>query len=205
MVKVARPSRAKRAPTTPPTKRTRTPVAPVAHVAATHRLFALDTSSSCVGWALFVGGELRQFGKLPLTARGAAGLVQFADWLTPTLVELHPDEVAVEWPFPGRNPKTYGMLMQVIAVVMIGHFRYRGAELPKSNQVEAHAVKRLLKRPRPTGAQSVKQLMVEYINTRFGLQLKFKANDKTKRISDDDIADAIAVGAAWFVRREKEL
>jgi Holliday junction resolvasome RuvABC endonuclease subunit len=168
-----------------------------------HRLLALDTSSTCIGWAYFEGGELRDFGKLPLSSRGALGLVEFEDWLVAQLAEFDPHDVAVEWPFPGRNPKTYGILMQVVTVVQLQHVRYYGREIPKPNQVEAHAVKRLLKRPKGTNPDNTKRMMVEYINSRLGLSLKYKDNDKTKRVSDDDIADAIAVGLAWFTRQER--
>ena len=112
--------------------------------------------------------------------------------------------IPTEYGGGGLDYISYGILMQVVAVVMIRHLRYYNTDIPKRNQVEAHAVNRQHKRPKGTSPEKTKQMMVKYINTRLGLSQKYKENDKTKQVSDDDIADAIAVGLAWFTRLEKD-
>ena len=50
-----------------------------------------------------------------------------------------------------------------------------------------------------------KKAMVDRINELYGLDLRFKADDKTKKVSQDDTADGIAVGRAWLLQHRPEL
>jgi Holliday junction resolvasome RuvABC endonuclease subunit len=175
------------------------------------RLLALDTSSVCVGWALFEGATLVAYGKHQ--QRGTEHderLVNFEDWLRALLKEHRPEVVVVEAPYAGRRRFTYGVLMLYLAVVLMVHMRHFGCPMPSAQRVAAHQVKRLcgVQRAKQGGAfekkgsahETNKRLMINRINELYGLDLRFKAGDKTKRVSDDDVADAIAVGHAWIVR-----
>lgn len=163
-------------------------------------------SSVCVGWAIFDDGDPAN-----LVAHGryvqegedhGEKLLNFALWLQQHLTQWSPTEVAYEAPYAGRKRFTYGVLMMYVAVVLMIHVQHYGVELPKDNRLAAHLVKRRLKVRKGSSHEDNKRIVVQWANDTYGLSLKFKAKDKTKRISQDDEADGIAVGYARLVGGE---
>jgi Holliday junction resolvasome RuvABC endonuclease subunit len=174
-------------------------------------VLALDTSSVCIGWATFADdGELVQHGRFVLPA-GAHGekLAALREWLTKKLSDSTFKDIVIEWPFQGGQRNAYGVLMQYCAIVRMVHWEHYGAEIPDGNRVQASEVKRLLgfKRsllPKRQRHDDNKRRMVRWANETYGLRLRFVLKDAKKRRSQDDEADAIAVGAAWFLQQQKE-
>lgn len=165
------------------------------------RILALDTSSVCVGFAVFDGEELKRYGRfLQKGVDHGERLHQFRLWLLATLKELQPDQLIFEAPFAGRRRYAFGVLMMYVAVVLMSHVQWADAEIPSENRVPAAQVKRILKAERGATHETRKRLMVLAMNKAYGLSLKFKSNDKAKRVSEDDVADAIALGRAWLIR-----
>lgn len=169
------------------------------------RMLALDVSSVAVGWAVFDGQELGEYGKYRQEGKEhGEHLMHFGAWLLEVLAAYKPDYMVVEMPYAGRRRYTYGVLMMYFGAVIRAHFEHFGFEMPTEDRVAAHAVKRLLEMPKGSDHENRKRMMVNEINWLYGLNLKFKAKDKTKKVSDDDIADAIAVGRARLIRQGKE-
>lgn len=168
------------------------------------RLLSLDTSSVCVGYAVFDDKRLVTFGKhVQVGKEHGEKFSTFLQWLI-ALLKLHkPDAVVVELPFGGpRRGYTYGVLMQYIAVVMLAHFDVFGKELPDQNKVQAKKVKLMMEVESGKNHDQNKQIMVDRVNRLFKLNLKFVKKDPHKKLSQDDIADAIAVGHTWLLLRE---
>jgi len=161
-------------------------------------MLALDVSSVCVGWALFHGAKLRSFGKY-LQQGKAHGekLAEFEDWLLQMLDQTDPEILVVEAPYAGRRRFAFGVLMMYYGIVQMAHLRWKGFELPDEHRVAAHQVKRLLDLPKGATHTDRKIVALERINTMYGLSLVFSEN---KKHSDDDTADAIAVGHAYLVK-----
>lgn len=166
------------------------------------RLLSLDVSSTCVGWALFDEGHLINYGKYrPAGVEHAERLGTFAMWLRHLLEEHRPVQLVAEAPFfAGRGPKTYALLSTYHGVVQVAYYDFFGTPMPGENGVQPRQVKRILRVKVGDEYQDRKRLMVQLINKLYGLDLRYKEQDKTKRVSDDDIADAIAVGRAWLMR-----
>jgi len=163
---------------------------------------ALDTSSSCVGYAVFHDLDLHHYGKY-ITEGDDHGerLWHFGEWLDILLVKEKPDNVVVELPHGGvYRAKTYATLTMYVAQVLWLHFKHLGRELPKSNRLYPATVKARLQVTPSGDHDENKELMVAHINQVFGLSLRCNPKDKTKRTTDDDIADAIALGIAWLLR-----
>jgi Holliday junction resolvasome RuvABC endonuclease subunit len=169
----------------------------------TGTVLALDVSSVCVGWALFDGIDLVAYGKYRTVGEEhGERLYNFGQWLYTMLEERQPDAAIVEAPYPGRRRNSYGVLQMYFGVVLATHVRWCGREMPHDQRVAAHRIKRLLQMPKGADHESRKRQMVQEINRLYGLALKFKAKDPKKRISDDDIADAIALARAWLLLEE---
>jgi len=161
-------------------------------------VLALDVSSVCVGWALFDGPVPVQYGKFRVPGKDhGERLAHYFEWLLATVAQLGPDDLIVEAPYPGGS---YGVLMQYYGVTLQCYWRWKQAEMPQANRVAAAQIKRLLKMPKGSDHDARKQMMVEAVNRWYGLALQYKRNDKSKAVSDDDIADAFAVMRAWRLR-----
>lgn len=167
-------------------------------------VLALDTSSSCVGWSFFRDGLPVVHGKfVPVSADHGSKLVEFQDWLLEMLAEHSPDHLAVETPYPGRRRFAFGVLMMYYGVVLSTHVRWFGVEMPPESRVAAADVKRLNQMPKGTSYEARKRAMVLEMNRLYGLSLRYKNHDSKKQVSDDDIADAIAVNTAFHVRMQQ--
>jgi Holliday junction resolvasome RuvABC endonuclease subunit len=176
-----------------------TPEAPVAPRGPL--VLALDVSSVCVGWALFREGVPDSFGKYhQVGVSHDERLFHFHRWLGGQLQAIKPDELVLEEPYFSRQPKTFGVLTQYCTVVLLCHMEYFGRPMASQNRIQPAQVKRELKAKYGTNHTNRKRLMVLLMNQTYGLELRFKHPDKLKRVSDDDIADALALGRAWLQR-----
>lgn len=167
------------------------------------RLLALDVSSVCVGWAVFDGATLTAHGRYIQVGPGhGERLANYATWLTAMLAEWAPHHLAYEAPYAGRRRFTYGVLMMYAAVALLVHVNHFGVEMPDENRVAAHLVKKRLRVRKGKSHEENKRIVLLEINRLYGLSLKYKANDKTKKVTQDDEADAIAVGHVWWMGQE---
>ena len=165
------------------------------------RILSLDISSVCVGFAVHEGGKLMHFGKhIQAGKHHGARLASFRAWLHEMYRKFEPHQVVLEAPYAGRKRFTFGVLMMYVAVVLQTHYEWRQEEMPDENRVQSSVVKRILRVKRGKTHEERKKLMVQLINTLYKLNLRFKADDKTKKVSDDDTADAIALGRAFLLR-----
>jgi Holliday junction resolvasome RuvABC endonuclease subunit len=164
-------------------------------------ILALDISSVCVGWALFEGQVLVNWGKyVQVGKHHGQRLFGFYQWLHQICKTHQPSRVIAEAVYPGRSKNAFGVLKMYQAILMAFHFaRYR-CEMAPDQLITPAVVKRIVGVPKGSTHEDRKRAMVKHINKSFGLRLRFKANDRTKKVSDDDIADAIAVGSAWVDR-----
>jgi Holliday junction resolvasome RuvABC endonuclease subunit len=181
-----------------PGRRTLPDVVPPYEGEGVERVLALDVSSTCCGFAVFDHGCVSEYGKYVLHG-GDHGerLWHFRAFLRGLFIQMKPDQVVVEQPYPGRRAHTYAILMIFVHAVMDEHFGYAGRAIADANLVPSHTVKRVLGVDRGADHEDNKEIMVRDINRRHELKLRYKARDKSKAVSDDDIADAIALGEAW--------
>lgn len=162
------------------------------------RILALDSSSACIGYAVFEQEQVLAYGKfIPTGGRGTHGekLAGFRAWLMALVAEVVPDRVCFELPFHGRRRNTFGVLCRYIGVIEAVHFEALGREVGDGDAIPAHLIKRAIGAPRGQTHEENKRRVVRMVNERYGLRLRY-ADDK--KISQDDIADAIAVGWAWY-------
>lgn len=165
------------------------------------RVLALDVSSKCVGYAVFDGTDLVEHGRY--RTEGVSHderLLRFQFWLMELFVATSPDELVVERAFAGRQRNAYGVLMLYHGCLLASWFAYHGAPLPDEQRVQAKAVKRLLGLKQLPSHDARKRQMVLEMNKQYKLRLKWKSHDPLKKVSDDDEADAIAVGRAWLIQ-----
>jgi Holliday junction resolvasome RuvABC endonuclease subunit len=169
------------------------------------KIIALDVSGSATGWAYAVDHTLKDYGKFISNLRKTRGerLYDFALWLDELFTKYKPDVVLIEKPYLGRNSNVLANLSKFIAVVELMAFQALDLEINQEWFIDPKQVKKLLGLPRSKkGKTSTKYIenkaaMVKRINSLYGLKLKY-VSGKTKRHNDDDIADAIAVLAAWL-------
>ena len=164
------------------------------------RVLALDPSSACVGWSLFEAGELARQGKyIQQGEKGRHGqkLDTFRVWLDALLIDLHPDRLLYEAPYQGRMKHTFGILSRYVGIIEAVHFWHFGYEIPPNDAVPAHTVKRAIGAKRGANHEDNKVIVLKLVNARYGINLKYKKNDRDKKTTQDDIADAIAVNWAW--------
>jgi Holliday junction resolvasome RuvABC endonuclease subunit len=163
------------------------------------RVLCLDVSSKCVGWAVFQDGELAQHGRYLQEGVGhGERLFHFHGWLLAMLSELEPTQLIYEAPYSGRMRFTFGVLSRYAGMVDAAHFQFFSEEIPSDNAVPAHLVKRAIGARKGASHTDNKRIVLNMVNQVFGLSLKFKENDATKKVSQDDEADAIALGWAWL-------
>jgi hypothetical protein len=170
-------------------------------------VLCLDVSSVCVGYAVFENTTLRAYGKHLQEGRDhGERLTTFRAWLFDQLNEVQPDHLVVELPFAGRRRFAYGVLQMYWGMVQAVYYEWAGHELPVEDRVQANVVKQRMGSKHKATHDQRKKAMVDQINGLYGLSLKFKsgATDKQKRVSDDDISDAIALGRAWLGAPEND-
>lgn len=173
---------------------------PTSTIAVPSSILGLDISSACVGWAYFQDGTPIAYGKyVPTGEHHGEKLSHFREWLTEQLKGYQPDALLIEAPFAGRRRFAFGVLMMYCGVALQSHFEYFGVEQPPEHRVPAHLIKKLLRARKTSSYEQRKKNMVLAMNQRYGLSLRFKANDRTKKVSDDDTADALALVTAFLI------
>lgn len=170
------------------------------------RLLALDISSKAVGWSFWVNEELVRYDKFVLPEKLGHGgrLCHFRDELTHLMAELLPTRVVYEAPYQGRMRKVFGVLSMYIGMLKAMYFEVSGVDLADEDGIAAHLVKRRIGARRGRSHDENKRIVVQLVNERFGIALAYNATDRSKRLSDDDVADAIAVGWSVFISSEPE-
>lgn len=162
-------------------------------------MLALDVSGTCVGWAFFEDRKLTRYGRRRQEGPGhGQRLAGYHDWLLELFTELAPTVVVVEAPFQGRFKKAFAVLSLYRGILLAAYHRHFGVELEPEYELPARLIKRVLDMPDGLTHDEHKAAMVAEINSRYGTRFRFYPNDRTKLRSEDDIADAIAVGEAWF-------
>lgn len=164
------------------------------------RVLALDTSSTCVGWAVFEDGHLVHHGRYrQKQVEHGERLSTFQAWLAAMFRQYMPKQVIYEKPFAGRRRNAFGVLTMYVAVVLLTWFQHTGSEIGEGCAVAARDVKRRNEMRKGKNHEQNKKLGVLLANKLYGLRLKYKSNDKTKKVSQDDEADAILLGRAWLI------
>jgi Holliday junction resolvasome RuvABC endonuclease subunit len=168
------------------------------------RVLSLDSSSKACGWALFESGQLLAYGCYRQEGVGhGERLANFHSWLHELLHEWQPHTMIYEAPYHGRSKWTFGVLVRYVAIIEAVHFQVYQQEMASHQVVAAHAVKKAIGAPKGDHETNKKNVLL-MINEHFGLNLKYKANDKDKKVSQDDEADAIALNWAWHLLNRKE-
>jgi hypothetical protein len=169
------------------------------------RLLAIDSASVGVGGAVFEDARLVSYGKyLQQGELHGEKLASYRKWLAEMFEKTKPVHVVVEAPFAGRRANAYVVLSYYMAMLLEVYYATYGKELPAFNKFPAHLVKRACNMPRAKSHEENKRAGVKLANETYGLALRYKENDKTKKTSDDDIADAILLGRAWYIQLEKK-
>ena len=161
-------------------------------------MLALDSSSKACGWAIFDNGRLVAHGCYIQDGLGhGQRLMRFRQWLLGMFADWGPHVLVYEAPYQGRMKNTFGVLSRYVGIIEAAHFEYFQKEIAKSEAVPAHMVKRAIGAKKGKDHEANKKIVLLLINQQFGLSLKYKANDTTKRVTQDDEADAIALNWAW--------
>jgi Holliday junction resolvasome RuvABC endonuclease subunit len=165
------------------------------------RVLTLDIASA-VGWAFGAGGRVIGYGKYVGDNSDEHGerLVKLSKWLSKTIHSLPapPDLILIEPPYLGRNTKTFAVLNKYLGVVQREVYRITEKECTFMSSKE---VKSILKLPKSRNHDQQKRNMVRLANQLLGTEFKFVNNRSTKsKKSDDDIADAIGLLIAWWIK-----
>lgn len=159
-------------------------------------IFTLDLGVKCVGFSFGQKGSLIKWGKY--VAKPGLGnaerLYKFSKWLASTVNGLphKPSIVVIESPYMKNNVKTYGVLNQLMGTAFREIYRILNIEpleLPPSK------IKNIVRPKKGKTYEERKKNMVDKINELYGLDLNYHKSNK--QISDDDIADAIAIFEAY--------
>jgi Holliday junction resolvasome RuvABC endonuclease subunit len=168
------------------------------------KLLAFDFSSACTGFAYFESGTLKDHGKHVMSGKShSEKLNGFLHWVIATMRQYKPTAVAFEAPFQGRHANAYGVLSMYKGVVLSAHWHVFETPFPDENQIPAHIIKKVLGMPKAKGATTAerhtanKRMVIKLINGLYGTSFQY-SDPESKRKSEDDVADAVAVGHAWY-------
>lgn len=151
-----------------------------------------------MGWSIFHEGQLTQHGRyVQVGVSHGERLCRFRVWILRLLEEFRPTQLVYEAPYQGRMRNTFGILSRYAGVVELAHFEHFLEEMPPPNAVPAHLVKKAIGAKKGKDHDENKRIVLLMVNQAFGLGLKWKENDVTKKVSQDDEADAIALNWAW--------
>lgn len=149
---------------------------------------------------MFDDGQLIQHGRFIQQGKGhGQKLATFRQWVLQMLTEFAPEQLIYEAPYSGRMRNTFGILSRYAGIVECCQYEHFGCELPPPNAVAAHMVKKAIGAKKGKSHEDNKKIVTLLVNQVFGLSLKYKEHDTTKKISQDDEADAIALNWAWHV------
>lgn len=160
-------------------------------------ILGLDLSTSCVGWALGRAGKVERTGKLVFKDKAGKGesLAVWEDFLALLLTTFTPDILLAEQP-QSRAANTTKRHNEMAGIVRKVWYQIQGVEMDDSWFIHPKTIKKALKVPRGRDHDDNKIIMVNKINGLYGLHLKWHKG--SKYISDDDIADAIAVLVTYW-------
>lgn len=166
------------------------------------RVLGLDISSKFVGWAVFQDLKPVAHGLIKLGEEGHGSRMSLYFRKLTELFSTHtPTDVVIELPFSGRRKKTYGILIQYIAITLLAYYEFYQKELPDTHRLQAREIKHYLRVPKGQDHDDNKQIMIDHINGMFKTSFRFDAKDIKKKFSEDDIADAYAVVLAWLTKQ----
>lgn len=153
-----------------------------------------------MGWSVFDNGTRTAHGRYVQVGDGhGEKLAHFRVWILEMLADVHPTHLIYEAPYSGRMRNTFGILSRYAGTVEASHYEYFGYEMPKGHAVPAHLVKKAIGAKKGANHEQNKKIVLLLVNETFGLSLKYKDNDVTKKVSQDDEADAIALNWAWHI------
>jgi Holliday junction resolvasome RuvABC endonuclease subunit len=152
----------------------------------------LDLSSSAIGWAVSVDQLLYNHGKLVFRRTDGMGAkVRDAYEFFWDLFRFYkPTRICLEKPVM-RHGSSTARHNEMLAVVRLAAISAGAGEIADEAMIPPQTIKRCLKVPKGDSHEENKRNMLELVNQRLGLRLKFHKGSKLE--SDDDIADAIAV------------
>lgn len=161
-------------------------------------VIGLDTSTTCVGYAVFKlsakNRTLVKYGKIVVPKE--LGYLQKCEHIISKIenvisaVEVSSAVVVIEQPNSFRNGETTRMLSGLYQIVRYMLYIRFGLEAIEANT-------KSVKKTVCGNGNAKKPEVVETINKLFGLKLKFHKSNKDK--TDDDTSDAIAV-AEFYIR-----
>lgn len=165
------------------------------------RVLTLDIASA-VGYAYGAGGVVVCYGKHTSEDDAPIGkrLHNFSQWLSRVIHALPapPEKVIIEQPYLGRNPKTHAVLNRYIGIAQREISRILNLEC---DFLSPSVVKKTLKFPPKKSHDQYKRMMVTKVNEVLGTQFQYKSSrTKKAKQSDDDIADAIGILFAYWLR-----
>ena len=167
---------------------------------AQNRILAFDVSGTATGWAYFVNSNLELFGKYiakPTAPKGKK-LLDFYIWIEDILTNKKPDIILIEKPYRGRNSNVLVNISKFISVIELLAIKVLNLEIDSSWLIDPKKIKTTLQVKKGRDYYDNKRLMVNKINSLYGLKLKFKAK-KAKAYNDDDISDSIALAHTWLI------
>ena len=160
-----------------------------------HITVSFDLSSTCVGWALGMDGELVTYGKCPFKTTATLGqkLKEFDDLVKTLLATYQPTNIVLEEPLKRAKVRNH---FEFLGVLRLNWISYSGNDIPKEHLLDPRKIKKHLHVEPGRNHDHNKELMVRKINNMFRLALKYAKHSAYK--SDDDIADAIAVLVTYW-------
>jgi len=166
------------------------------------RILAFDISSSCVGWAVGVNGDIRFYGRLVFKSTATVGekLAAFEEFLFVLLKAYDPHKVIVEKTVSRRGVTTlrHAELFGVLRKVW---YQHKKEEIKPSWIISAITIKKALDVKSGRDHSHNKEIMVNRINDLLNISL---ACDSSKLRSEDDVADAIAVLLTYYYSLKKK-
>lgn len=176
-------------------------VQPHVPIGDVERVLGFDSSSKACGWSVFDNGQLVAYGRYLQSGTGhGERLMHFRYWILHMFTHWAPHRVIFEAPYQGRMRNTFGVLSKYVAMIEAAHFEHYGREIGETGTMPAHLIKKLIGAKKGKDHEANKKIVLLMINQQFGLSLKFKSNDVTKKVSQDDDADAIALNWAWHLK-----
>lgn len=155
------------------------------------RILAFDQASAITGWALFVDGELEQYGKIKVTSiRDVVERHKQMDIQTVDLLKaMKPDFVMIEDMYLGKNVASLKTVSQSRGLIM-GYCHYYDIDI---ELLMPSAWRRALSltQGKDVKRAELKKQAQAYVQNRFGIK------------ATQDEADAICIGCAAVLKHER--
>lgn len=113
------------------------------------------------------------------------------------MLAFDPDEIVAEKPVSRMGPTT-ARHYELLGVLRLLWWVHKKEGIPAENIIDVKTIKKVMGVRSGRNHDKNKEIMVDKINKLFGLNLRYQAGSsmEAKILSDDDIADSIAAGAA---------